>query len=60
MVSKSIWHILVFDPVHVEGFLGLKLKYPLMEACVDLITPVIEVNFEALSLEEYLKTGERD
>jgi len=50
----------VFDPVCVEGFLGLKLKYPLMEACVDLITPVIEVNFEALSLEEYLKTGERD
>lgn len=50
----------MFDPVRVEGFLGLKLKYPLMEACVDLITSVIEVNFEALSLEEYLKAAKRE
>lgn len=58
--SKSIWRIPVFKRANVSGSLASQLKYPLMDACVDLITAVIEVNFRALSLEEYLKTAEED
>lgn len=58
--SKSIWCIPVFKTANVSGLLALQLKYPLMDMCVDLIMAVIEVNFRALSLEEYLKTAEED
>lgn len=50
----------MFESVRVSGLVALELKYPLMDACVDLITAVIEVNFRALTLEEYLKTAEKD
>lgn len=59
-LSKSIWRIPVFKSANVSGSLAPQLKYPLMDACVDLITAVIEVNFRALSLKEYLKTAEKD
>lgn len=50
----------MFKTANVSGLLAPQLKYPLMDMCVDLITDVIEVNFRALRLEEYLKTAEED